>query len=356
MAKMTNAQLNAMRLASEQLQQAIKEGKLKSRADKQFSQNKKSRDAEFNADLKRQAPKFLRPHDIDKAQTFGADEVLTMTYGNRGQTITLTADDLRAFKHNVDILQSQFKGGITAKQVIDRSLAVDIQRSNEQIKLAIPLSQKNGVVHFLTNASQENGAKNHHVNVEFLAFKAVVSAPDASKKAKNSLNFGKIKFECDCGRHNFWYRYIATIGNFGYGRQENGYPKIRNRALVGLGCKHVLRVMQYIRSPMGISYLQKEIEKLQRKDLTAKQSQARQSRTQSQLSKELEQLSTQNRNIKAESLMAKMAASAKSAARQQAKQHAKSQREAEAQLQSLVNTLGADVVQAMLNQLKGGKS
>lgn len=348
MAKFTADELQARQRAAKQLQDAIQDGRLKQKANNRFSQNKQQRNDEYLADKGRAAPKFLRPSDVDKYAEYGTDQVLTMTYGNQGQTLTLTADDLRAFKNNVEILQSQYKGGITAKQVIDRSLAIDIQRSNEEIKLAVPISQKNGEVHFLTNASDKNGALNHHVHVQFLAFEAVAASPNAQDKVKNSLNFGKLKFECDCGRHNFWYRYIATIGNFGYGRQETGYPKIRNRALIGLACKHVLRVMQYIRSPMGVLYLQKEIAKLQAKDKQHTKNQQRQNRTQSQLEKELQQLSKQANTIKPQSLSKKMEAAARREAGKQKRNDAK----AKAQLESLINQLGADAVQAMLNQLK----
>jgi hypothetical protein len=62
------------------------------------------------------------------------------------------------------------------------------------------------------------------------------------------LRKGPLKFECDCGRHRYWFRYIATIGGYNAGRPETGYPKIRNPKLFGVACKHVLRVMSDIES------------------------------------------------------------------------------------------------------------
>nr|WP_225312426.1 hypothetical protein [Salmonella sp.] len=32
-------------------------------------------------------------------------------------------------------------------------------------------------------------------------------------KIAKSLCAGRVSFDCDCGRHQYWYRYIATAGN-----------------------------------------------------------------------------------------------------------------------------------------------
>lgn len=57
---------------------------------------------------------------------------------------------------------------------------------------------------------------------------------------------GAVRFDCDCGRHRFWYRYIASVGSFAYGKAETGFPKIRNPNLKGLACKHVIFVMRML--------------------------------------------------------------------------------------------------------------
>ena len=64
----------------------------------------------------------------------------------------------------------------------------------------------------------------------------------------NLLNYGKLKFECDCGRHDYWYRYIATIGKYNYGIDESRYPSTRNPNVTGVACKHALRVMKHVTS------------------------------------------------------------------------------------------------------------
>lgn len=280
------------RRAHQALKNSVQDGQLRSKANSRFNANQAQRDDEYDQDFKdRPRPKFLRREDIEKGAEYDAGQVLKLTYGNQGRALViLTAEDLKAFQQNIELLQSQYKKGITAKQTIDASRAEDIDRANQQINMAVPLSLKDGVVHFLTNAGPESDVLNHHVHVEFLAFEGLkLSTSYTPQQAKNLLNFGKLKFECDCGRHNYWYRYISSIGGYGYGRQEDGYPKIRNRQLTGVACKHVLRVMQYIRSPMGIRYMQQQIDKARTKKTTT-QANKRQSQSNKQILDQIDQI------------------------------------------------------------------
>lgn len=283
------------RRAHQALKDSVQGGRLRSTATNRFNSSKGRRDDEHDLDFERARPKFLKREDIEKGAEYDAGQVLKLTYGNQGRAVViLTAEDLKAFQNNIELLQSQYKRGITAKQVIDSSHEQDLSKANKEIHMAVPLSIKNGVVHFLTNAGPDSDVLNHHVHVEFLAFEGLKSSTGYTQaQAKNLLNFGKLKFECDCGRHDFWYRYIASIGGYGYGRQEDGYPKIRNKHLTGVACKHVLRVMDYIRSPMGIRYMQQQIEKARIKKPT-KQTEKRQSQTEKQISDQLDEMSQSN--------------------------------------------------------------
>ena len=71
---------------------------------------------------------------------------------------------------------------------------------------------------------------------------------------------GRISIECPCGRHQYWYRYMASLGGYGLKPIETGYPKIRNRNLTGCCCKHVLRVLTELKSNRLILLLSKELE------------------------------------------------------------------------------------------------
>lgn len=217
--------------------------------------------------VKKPTPRFLRPSDLEGKDGGNYDLkralYTTLNIKEGEQPRKITRDDIIAFQENIRILADKYTKGITARVVINLSHNDDIVRANKEIPLAAPVSRAAGLVHFITNAAKGSKDPNHHVNVEFMNFSSVVS--DIEKQTtttiKNRLSEGKIKFECDCGRHKYWYRYMATIGGYGLGRQESGFPKLRNPNLMGVACKHVLRVMQFILSASGQAYLKASVEK-----------------------------------------------------------------------------------------------
>lgn len=204
--------------------------------------------AKASQDKRDSAPNILNPHEV--RGEYDANRMLETTLG--GIKRIMTADDLAAFRRNAQIAGKSFVGGITARQIIDRSLSVDRKRARQEILWAMPShakkSQKGNLfVNFNTDASGRNGSSRHFVQVEFLGFQtAIVSGAHAPLRAAREMAKDKIKFDCDCGRHTYFLRYLATIGNYNAGRAETGYPKIRNPNLVGIACKHVLRVMAEI--------------------------------------------------------------------------------------------------------------
>ncbi len=206
--------------------------------------------AQFDLERRQAATTILHPNEV--SGEYDAGRLLTTTLrGSAHHQITL--NDLRAFQSNITTLKKQFKGGITAQAVIDHSLPIDRQRANKEIRTAVPVSLRGGVVHFLTNSGPESNVSRHHVHVEFLDFQAVVGAsPNEPKKIGKLVAAGRLSFDCDCGRHTFWYRYVATVGKYNYGRAETGFPKIRNPNLRGVACKHVLRVMHVIQRDAGV--------------------------------------------------------------------------------------------------------
>lgn len=181
---------------------------------------------------------------------YDATRVLTTTLG--GVPRNITVDDLIAFKKNIKTTQSKFKAGITARQVMDLSLQIDRDRAKEQITMASPTYARSGVIRFITNASKESKDTRHHVNVELLSYNAAVNSNKTVRNATNWLRKQPIKIECDCGRFTYWYRYVATIGSFNYGRNETGFPKIRNPKLTGVACKHLLRVMSELEKSVSV--------------------------------------------------------------------------------------------------------
>lgn len=203
------------------------------------------------------AANILNPNEV--SGEYDAGRMLQTTMG--GQMRNLTLEDLRAFRANVKTAGKSFKGGITAKSVIDHSLPGDRDRANVQIRSAVPVQSLGGLIHFITNAGPNSEVTRHHVKVDLLNWSAAISSPSKPADMAKFVSTGPVKFDCDCGRHAYWFRYIATIGKFNAGRDETGYPKIRNPELAGVACKHVLRVMQQLGSPAIRVYIQTLITK-----------------------------------------------------------------------------------------------
>ncbi|MBF7696194.1 hypothetical protein [Acinetobacter rathckeae] len=244
-----------------QLNQRVEKGSLGREANRVFKSNEQQRQRSGTLDRQQGTAIFLRPQDIEKGVQYDVEKVFKTTLG--GALRRLNQQDMIAFQKNIELLQDHYVKGITAKQVINLALPIDVERANTQILMAIPVRQKAGTVHFLTNASKDSDVKEHHVNVVFANYQNLMLSPKnvTEQDVKRYLNYGKLKFECDCGRHTYWYRYMASIGGYGCGRIEEGYPKIRNPELAGVACKHVLRVMRYILSPLGMNYLVKQVQK-----------------------------------------------------------------------------------------------
>lgn len=192
-----------------------------------------------------------------------AGELLEFTLGdtkrNRELKKTLNAAVLEAYAANVKAASNKFLGGITPKEVINQSRLEDVNRANRQIFLASVFKRKGNVISFLTNAGPKSKDSHHYVTVQLLDYPELLlartKAPPITAVKEAVIN-GKIRFDCDCGRHQYWYRYVASIGKYNYGLDENRYPSTRNPQLTGVACKHVLRVMHYAASAHMISTIQ----------------------------------------------------------------------------------------------------
>ena len=209
---------------------------------------KQAREA-FEFDLKRRLG--------DQAKILSADDMGGLYDPKRGLFTTidgkprmLTFDDILAFKAAVKDIKRlhgqnspQAAGGILVKKVIDLSAPQDRERANKEIHMAVPMSNRGGVVHFQTNSGPNSNVARHTVMVQFLSYDTALASGDTSANAAKLLARGKVKYDCDCEKHTFWFRYIATIGNFNYGRAEDGFPRVRNPKLFGIACKHVIKVM-----------------------------------------------------------------------------------------------------------------
>ena len=171
----------------------------------------------------------------------------------------LTPQRLNQFALAVKHLQSDYRkngltGGVTPNTIINRSRNIDIQRASQEIHTVQAVRfEKDGIIKFRTNASDKHGATHHIVTVQFLNFQAALNGGKLTNKMLDDYMKSAVKFDCDCKRHRYWYRYIATVGGFAYGKPETAFPKIRNPELTGMACKHVIRVMHTLaRNPAAL--------------------------------------------------------------------------------------------------------
>lgn len=191
-------------------------------------------------------------------------ELLEFTLGdtkrNRELKKTLDAATLKAYLDNVKAASNKFLGGITPLDVVNHSRLEDVKRANTQIFLASVFKRKGNVINFVTNAGIGSKDTHHYVAVQLLDYPQLLlgrtKAPSVID-VKEAVTNGKIRFDCDCGRHRYWYRYVATIGKYNYGLDESRYPSTRNPQFTGVACKHALRVMKYLTSPHMIAMIGK---------------------------------------------------------------------------------------------------
>lgn len=234
------------------------------------------------------APRSIILTKNDVQGEYDAHRILFTTLGGKARAIT--SDDLATFRQNMRIAQKNFHGnGITARQVIDlasshplgyakpNEASSDITKARTEITMAVPVSamvtpDKRLDVRFITNAGPDSKVTRHHVLVRFNSFaeaanKLMASTVKDRKDPKQSANWlrkQKLAFDCDCERHRYFLRYVSTIGNFNAGRDEHGFPKLKNPGLKGVACKHVLRVMAEIDASATVgTFLAKQMEKVQ---------------------------------------------------------------------------------------------
>ncbi len=218
------------------------------------------------ASSRREGQRTLTPALMRKHLASGAP--LSLIYGVNADGTPFTTDDLKRFDKRAQAVRGKYKmtgQGVPAYQLIAASRAVDIERSKKEIRNATfyrIFNSKSGVVlHFRVSASQQSKFQHHQVRVRLEEWTDwLTSTKSFNKAAKKTLN-GRISFDCDCGRHQFWYRYVATIGGFALRPLENAYPKIRNPRLTGACCKHVLKALATLRTPVVQRIVSDEMKK-----------------------------------------------------------------------------------------------
>ncbi len=224
------------------------------------ARREQSRRFNVENDRRSQSVTLLNPDEV--SGDIDASRLMMLTTTLHGAATQLTLEDLRQFQSNIRNLKKRFKGGLSARALLDRSLKIDRDRANAQIHSAVPVSSAGGVIHFVTNSGPDSDVSRHHVHVELLNYSAIVASPRKASVLAKDLLEGPARWNCSCGRHRFWYRYLMTVLQSNHGASEVAFPKIRNPSLRGTCCKHIARVAHnMLQNGVVRGYAQKMIER-----------------------------------------------------------------------------------------------
>lgn len=201
-------------------------------------------------------PKLLKQH-------LRSGQDLVLAYGRRGETVTYSLADLKKFADAIQRSQAEHKSeipGVPLMQLEAMSLPIDKERA-ARVKSAMFYRINGNMLQFQVTASPNSKVKHHQVKIRLESWEQrMLDAPDFLTGAKQAA-VGNISFDCTCGRHQYWYRYLATLGKFAVAPLEKDFPKIRNPNLKGCCCKHVLKVLKTLKSSGIHGILAKAMEK-----------------------------------------------------------------------------------------------
>jgi len=201
---------------------------------------------------------------------------LVLQYGRKGGTVEYTLQELDKMAEALEQKQERFKESqrgveiaalLRASRVpVDmdgiRRGATDFTKA-KSIRNATLYKIKDHVLYFRVTASGNHPGKTHYqvrVRLEDWQKEMTRSTGTYITPAQRACK-GKISFDCACGRHQYWFRYLATIGGFALDPLEHGFPKIRNPKLLGCACKHTIKVVAVLQSPFIHARIAKEMAK-----------------------------------------------------------------------------------------------
>ena len=227
------------------------------------------------AKIRRDGVGILTPALMRKHLKSGAEVVLA--YGRKGLTQTYTLQDLKKFADAANKANRRFQGnirGVPLLQLEQASLPIDKQRA-KSVKSARLYKVEGNLLYFRVSG---NDRPAYMVRIRMEEFDQLLTSrvyANTVSLAKR-IAMGNLSIDCQCGRHQYWYRYLANIGGYDVTPpKEQGFPKIRNPGLTGCCCKHVLKVFSVLRSQAVINVIAKEVERRQEQDAFAEDTKKR---------------------------------------------------------------------------------
>ena len=190
-----------------------------------------------------------------KEITKNGRQALVMAYGTKGEERTYTLSDLNNMAKAVDKMAGSFdqsRNGVAVPHLVNASLPADKERAR-RIKNALLFKFSGSMLTFrVTSSGETPNAPSHYVvkvRLEEWDIQVRKGIDKYCNIASDSAVRGRVSFGCTCGRHTFWYRYLATLGHFALEPFEGVFPKIRNPHLKGCCCKHVLKTLMVMQTP-----------------------------------------------------------------------------------------------------------
>jgi len=193
----------------------------------------------------------LKPKEIAKLLGKGPD----------GTQFTL--EDLRKFNEAKVKKQKEFNPSVSGSpvaQLLGASWTKDLERARKGIKTATLYRVSGDLLHFRTSSETKPGTY-HQVRVRLEEWKENLTGGKDCISSVRRAATGRISLDCDCGRYQYWFRYMATIGGYALTPFEYAFPKIRNPGLGGALCKHSIRVLLQLQAPLTHNFLAKEMQR-----------------------------------------------------------------------------------------------
>ena len=204
-------------------------------------------------------PKLLKQH-------LDSGENLVLRYGRSGLMVSYTPAELKEFEKTIKAARGKHKAnlaGVPLMHLEAMSSAEDHARVKD-IRAASLYKTGGNLLYFQVTASGEtiNAPRHYQVRVRLEEWGDMMSDTGPYPQRAKRACVGRLSFDCGCGRHQFWYRYLAFIGNYAVTPPgEKDFPKIRNPKLTGCACKHTLKVLKILKSSNIHAILAKELER-----------------------------------------------------------------------------------------------
>lgn len=175
--------------------------------------------------------------------------------------------ELKAFRQMIKNIQKETGGlnsrGVPVRQLLAMSTKEDIERANSGIKYSRLYQMRANLLKFMVPSSGEGGRSGfYQVRIRLEGWEAAIVSGKRWDRAAQDATMGNVSIDCQCGRHQYWYRYLAGVGGFAVTPpSEKDFPKIRNPDLKGAACKHVIKTLQTMQNPTVRKVISEELER-----------------------------------------------------------------------------------------------